>query len=191
MRNMQAAAVWGGILCLLLGASSAYAADTTWAVFDSKRAMETTKHFKDAKTALEKELKERQTKLESRKKALEERREALDAKKAVASSQALDKQEAKLSQEEQELSQLFMRARQELGLYEQKLKEQLFRRLEAAVKQVAQKGNHTFVIDAGKVLFHRPALDITDAVVQVYVERFGDQPLDLSSVKLSQRANAK
>ncbi len=174
------------LLALLAPVAAVAAPSKTWAIFDSQRAMEATSHFKDAKAALEKELEKRQEVLEKRKKGLEEQREALEAQKAVAVGTALVEQEAKLAQEEQELAQSIMMAQRELALFEQKLKEQLFMRLEAAVHQIAESGSHTFVVDAGKVLYHVPKLDITDAVIEVYNQRFSDKPLDLSAVKLGQ-----
>lgn len=163
----------------------ASAASKTWAVFDSQRAMEATKHFKSAKSALQKELKSRQTKLEARQSKLKERRDALEAKKAVSASDGLVDEERKLVEAEQKLTQAAMRSRQELGLYERKLKEQIFARMEVAVQEVATKFDHEFVIEKGKVLYNKTALDITKKVIKVYKTRFGDKPLDLSMVDMS------
>lgn len=174
-----------GLALAVPGAASAK--ESEWAVFDSQRAMEATTHFKEAKAALEKELKERETELEAKKKELKERRDAIEAKKAVASSDSLLEQEGALVQEEQQLAQMFFQAQRELSLFEQKLKEQLFLRLEVAIKEVAERGDNTFVVDKSKVLYHRPKLEITDEVIKAYVRRFGDKPLDLTAVKLSRR----
>lgn len=167
---------------------SAMAKDKTWAVFDSRRAIESTSHFKEAREALKKELEERKGKLEEKRKELNERREAIEAQKVVAAeSKELLAEEGKLLQEQQRLQQLFMQTQRELALYEKKLKGQLFTRLEVAVKEVATRREYVFVMDSSKVLYHVPGIDITDAVIKVYTRRFGDKPLDLSTVKLSQR----
>lgn len=174
-------------VALLAAAPSAEAASKTFAVFNSQKAMESTKHFKSAKKALQKQLKTRQTALEARQSKLKERRDALEAKKAVSTSDGLLEEERKLVADEQRLSQAAMRSRQELGLFERKLKEQLFARLEVAVQEVATKNEHEFVIDAGKVIYNKPALDITRKVIKAYKARFGDKPLDLSAVDLPQQ----
>lgn len=185
MRYLLGALVVGSSLVSGVAPAAAQA-QKTWAVFDSRRAIESTTHFKDAKAAMEKALKGRQDGLEVKKKQLEGRREEIEAKKAVSSSATLKDQERQLLQEQQTLAQEFMKARQELGLYEQKLKEQLFARLELAVREVAILKENTFVVDAGRVLYYKPAIDITEDVVAAYNRRFGDKPLDLSKVELSQ-----
>lgn len=187
MRPSLWCAALAALMATQLGTSSvALAADKTWAVFDSKRAMEMTRHFAQAKKALEGQLNKSKTKLEKEKTKLEARRNELQAKKAVASSAALVEEEGKLVQDEQQLGQALMRSQRELALFEQKIKEQLFGRLEVAVQEVADAGGHTFVIDAGRVLYYVDGIDITKKVVKSYEKRFGDKPLDLEAVKLSQ-----
>ena len=176
---------------IIMASTQAWAATPTWAVFDSRRAMEMTTHYKDAKAALEKELAAKQEVLEGRKKDLEGRREALDAKKAVSSSKDLVKEEGQLAREEQKLAQEFVQARRELALFEKKLRDQLFARLEMAIRVVASEKDNVFVIDASRVLYHVSDVDITKDVVAVYDKRFGEQPLDLSKVELSQAAGGK
>jgi Skp family chaperone for outer membrane proteins len=192
MRFVQwSAALVAAALTILGGAAPAFAVDKTWAVFDSKRAMEETEHFQAAKAAFEKQVAAREKKLEGEKEALEERREALEAKKAVSSSEALVEQEGKLVQEEQQLAQRFVRTQRELALFEKKIGEQLLGRLQVVVQEVANRRGHTFVVEAAKVLYNVPALDITEDVIAAYEKRFGDKPLDLSAVKLSQRGAAE
>ncbi|MBX2812102.1 MAG: OmpH family outer membrane protein [Myxococcales bacterium] len=187
MRYLLGALVAG--LALTSAVAEAASTSTTWAVFDSRRAMEATTHFTAAKNAMEKELKERQQKLDDEKAALTTRREELEAKKAVvANSASMRGQEQALLKDEQQLAQQFMLARRELVLFEQKLREQLFARLEVAVRVVAVAQDNTFVVDAGRVLFHKKTIDITDEVVKVYNERFGDKPLDLKTIEVSQVA---
>lgn len=163
----------------LLAPSVSAAADSTWAVFDSKRAMEATTHFKAAKAALDKEVEARETTFEAKKAELKAKEEELEGLRAMAAPEALAEQERSLIRKRQQLAQLFYRSQQELARFDRKLKQQLFVRLEAAVREVATEGDHLFVIDASKVLYHRPYIDITDAVIARYEERFGDKPLDL------------
>lgn len=172
-------------LALLVPASPAYAA--AWAVFDSQKAMEATKHFQAAKVALEKELGVRTSTLEKEEKALKKRRKELEAKKSMAASKALAAEEQELSKNERAFAQKAMQARRELSAYEQKLKGQLFQRMEVAVQEVAASGDFDFVVEASKALYHSPKLDITKKVLGVYKSRFGDKPLDMSKAQLSQR----
>lgn len=172
------------LAALVAAPLTASAEDGDWAVFDSQKAMESTSHFQAAKSALEKEVKARESKFEAQQAELKKEVEALEAQKAVASKSALAEKEQALVEKEQALRQLFYRSQQELSMFDQKLKQQLFMRLEAAVKKVATDGNHAFVIDKAKVLFHRKRIDITDEVIAVYEKQFGDKPLDLEMVQL-------
>lgn len=174
-------------LSLTLGLPTlAQAAETTWAVFDSQRAMEATKHFKDAKAALEKEVTARKSEIEAEQMELKADLMRLEAQKAVSPEGSQAEREAQLRQRGLKLQQKAIQNQRELQAYDQKLKGQLFRRLEVAVKIVANEGDYTFVVEASKVLYRRPKIDITDRVVEVYRERFGKKPLDLDMVSLAQ-----
>lgn len=172
-------------LALLVPASPAYAEG--WAVFNLQQAMEKTKHFKEAQAALEKELKSSTSALEKKQAGLDKRRESLEAKRSMAAGKALAEEEQALVKDEQALAQAARQARRELGAFEQKLKGQIFQRMDLAVQQIAAQGDYDFIVEASKSLYHKPAIDITKKVLKVYRAKFGDKPLDMSKAQLSQR----
>lgn len=162
-------------------------ASPTWAIFDSQRAMESTKHFKEAKAAFDKEFESRKKRFEAAQEELKTKLESLQAKKAVAATGVFDEEEKALQQQGMELQQLYMKSQRELQLFDEKLKAQLFRRLEVVVKQYADTSEVTFVIDASKVLFRKKELDVTDRVLKLYEKAFGDKPIDVEMVKATDR----
>lgn len=165
--------------------STAQAAEVaTFATVDVAKAMKASSHWKTAAAKLESQRAQMQAALEKKQAELKARKAQLDAQKALADPAAVAKDEEALFRDAQLLSRDFMQSQQQLGMLEKKATEQMLTRLEAVVREVAMKGDYSFVFDTGSpekpnVLHAKKGIDITDQVIAGYKKHFSDKPLEL------------
>jgi Skp family chaperone for outer membrane proteins len=167
---------------LLLVPSPAYA--TAVGVVDVPRALKATADFGIAKQWLERQKEQRTSQIDEKETERKSRRQQIDAKKAVSTAEAVAEEERVWQAEVQQLSRSLMMARQQMMMLEQGVNQRLLARIQAAVQVVAAQKDLDFVFDRGadaepNVLFSVSSVDITDAVVDVYKQKFKDQPLQL------------
>jgi len=173
---------------LLLAVAMALFPSSAWAlsvgVVKMEAAMASTKHYQQVKARLETEQSKRQAVLDQKQAELEERRKAIEAKQAVSTPESLRPEQKKLMADAQALGQRLQMLQQELAQLEQKYTQQLLVRFQAVVRQIAEKKDLDYVFAGGtdvdpNVLFATPRLDVTDEVVELYREQYGDEPLEL------------
>ena len=159
------------LLCLAVPTSS-LAADTPLkvAVVDLQKAIRTVPDGKAAKAKLEGTAKKRQGELDKRQNSLKKMKEDLE-KQASLLKEAVKRQKFREFQAKlYELQEAFMQHQAELKKQEAKLLQPIFEKMEKTIEKLAKEKGYTLVLEKGesRVLFHAPALDITDMVIQRY-----------------------
>lgn len=154
------------------------------AVVDVRKAMEATKHWKDAYSKLEKERTSRQALIEAKKAELKEKKEAFEAKKAVSDPSAIAGEEEALYREAGMFMQQFQLSQQQLTYLEKQLADQMLSRLEAVVRQLSAENDYDFVFETGfdgepNVLWSRKGVDITKKVTAAYKKLYKGKPLEM------------
>jgi len=181
---MHHAAYSLGLAAILLCAPAAASAEVSVAVVDVRKAMEGTKHWKDAYGKLDKERTSRQTIIEAKKAELKQKKEALEAKKAVSDPKAIAAEEEALYNEAGMFMRQFQMSQQELTYLEKQLADQMLTRLEAVVRQLSSEKGYDFVFEKGlenepNVLWAKKKVDITKQVARAYKKLFKDKPLKM------------
>ena len=127
---------------------------------------------------------DKQAKLEKRQADLKAKKEQLDAKKVVSDPQTIAREEALLLQNAQILAQQFMQEQRLISAQEMDLKNQMFKRIEPLVYEIAQKSDLSFVFERGNdqqpnVLYNSGRVDVTKKVVSAYKKTYKDKAFEV------------
>lgn len=156
------------------------------AVVDVQKAMQQTDHWTQIREYLDAKKRKIEGQLDAKETQLKERRAELDAKRAVSTPAATQEEDRAWMQEAEMLRREMLSAQQRMGQLEQRLVQEVFARLSAVVREIANEASYDFVFDAGgemglNVVYFTSKTDLTQRVVEIYRERFKDQPLKLPS----------
>ncbi|MBI4820483.1 MAG: OmpH family outer membrane protein [Deltaproteobacteria bacterium] len=178
-------------LSVLLAATSAWAGPKV-GVVDVQKVMESAPEWTAAVEGLKIDLEKKKAKLEADQAVLKQKKEQLDQKRSVSDPKALAEEERRLLEDAQKFSQGFMAAQQELTERENRLKESMLARVERVVFVLAERGEYSFVFEAGaptapNVLYAAQGIDLTSAAISEYKTQFGGKKLDLPAPRPAQQ----
>lgn len=133
---------------------------------DLQKTLNETKTGEKAKNKLEAEKKEKQKIVDKKKDDFKKKVEDLNKKKVVLKPADFEAQRAALENEYLTMQEQFMQLQQELVKREAMLTKEIFEASQAIIKDIAQKGNYTFILEKTEsaLLFADPAGDITAEV---------------------------
>ncbi|MEM7675122.1 MAG: OmpH family outer membrane protein [Myxococcota bacterium] len=162
-------------------------------VVDVKKAMQSTKQWKEALKTLEKEKKDLEASLEKRRLKLREEAKNLEAQKAVLAPKVYNSKIEELDGKKQQLAQELMISQQKLAYLEKGYAGQLLKRIDLVVRRLARDNDYRMIVDAGEegapnVLYAKKGVDVTKKVIASYKKNFGETPL--TEVQLPQQAAA-
>ena len=186
-----ATVVWLVMAALVANPLVASAANTLVAVVDVRKAMTSTKHWKDARSKLEAQKGELEGSLETKRKALKEKADALMNKRDVLAKDAFAAQARTLEKEQQALAQQLYQSQQKLAFLEKGYAGQMIKRIENVVRGIAYQKKYLVIVDTGdgatpNVLYAKKSADITPEVIKNYEKTFGKQDL-VDPAKLQQQ----
>ena len=126
----------------------------------------------------------KQSKQEARQAELKAKKEQLDAKRVVSDPQTIAKEEAMLMQNAQILAQKFMQEQRLITAQELDLKEQMLKRIEPLVYELAEKADLAFVFERGSdqqpnVLYFSKKIDLTKKVVRAYKSKYKNKAFEV------------
>jgi outer membrane protein len=170
------------VAALVIAPSTALAQPPKFAFVDVQQVMEATPQWKKSIASFQKERAEKQAALEAKQKDLKQKKDRLDAQKAVSDSNSSAQAEEELYKDADALTQGFLQTQKELNEREKKFTDELLKRIEAIVNELATEANYDYVFEAGtkenpNVLYAPKALNITQRVIAEYLKRFKDKPL--------------
>lgn len=155
-------------------------ADPQIGVVDVKAVMDAVpawnKTVKGLKTTWEKE----QSKLKGEQDALKKRKDELDAKRVVSDPAVIAAEEQSLLESAQVMADTYLRQQQLISAQELDLKDQMLKRLEPVVYQIAVDKDLSFVFETGtfqqpNVLFSGSGVDLTKQVITGYKKLYKDK----------------
>jgi len=171
------------LLAGLLISSSASAAQKI-GVVDVRLIMDSVPAWKKVVSKMKKNWDGKQMKLEARQAELKPKKEQLDAKRVVSDPQTIAKEEAMLMQNAQILAQKFMQEQRLISAQELDLKEQMLKRIEPLVYELAEKADLAFVFERGSdqqpnVLYFSKKVDLTKKVVRAYKSKYKNKAFEV------------
>jgi len=171
------------LLAGLLISSSASAAQKI-GVVDVRLIMDSVPAWKKVVSKMKKNWDGKQMKLEARQAELKAKKEQLDAKRVVSDPQTIAKEEAMLMQNAQILAQKFMQEQRLISAQELDLKEQMLKRIEPLVYELAEKADLAFVFERGSdqqpnVLYFSKKVDLTKKVVRAYKSKYKNKAFEV------------
>lgn len=183
VRRLRVSAVVAAVV--LAAPAVAAAAGPKLAVVDVKRVMDAVPEWNSVVEGLKKDWQKKQAKLEADQDALRKQKEALDNKRLIADPKAIAEEQSQLMQHAQALADTFMKEQKMIAQQEMVLKEQMLRRIEPLVNQIATENDYAYVFEVGtdqapNVLYAADKIDITSRVVARYKQAFKGKPFELS-----------
>ncbi len=173
------------VVCLALSAP-AYAAGPKLGVVDVARVMNAVPEWTNVVAGLKKDWEKKQAKLEADQNDLRKKKEALDHKRLIADPKAIAEEEQALMKQAQGLADGYVKDQKMIAQHEVMLKEQMLRRIEPLVNQIAAETDLAYVFEVGpdqapNVLYSAKKIDITNKVVALYKKHFTGKAFELGS----------
>jgi outer membrane protein len=151
-------------------------AECKFAFVDLQRALEETEDGKKAKAKLKADFERKQKELDEKQDELKKMKEELDKKLPLMKPEAAQAEQKKLQERVVELQQIYMRLQQELAKKEQEATGGIFRKLQGAVGQIADREKFCLVFEKNSsVVWGQPSLDITNEVIRNYNQGAGGE----------------
>jgi outer membrane protein len=144
-------------------------AECKFAFVDLQRALEETDDGKKAKAKLKADFERKQKELDEKQEELKKLKEELDKKLPLMKQEAAAAEQKKFQDRFVELQQIYARLQKDLAQKEQEATQGIFRKLQGAVGQIADREKFCMVFEKNSsVVWGQASLDITNEVIRNY-----------------------
>ncbi len=157
---------------LFLALAPAARADTRIGVVDFQRAGTECEEGKAAMAALQKQRDDKLKPFKAKQAEFESLRSDFEKQASVLSDTVKQQKQADLQKRGEELQQMLMQAQQDLAAQEDEVTKGVADRLNAVVREIAEKEGIQVVINKGAVVYAPESLDLTNEVIRKYNVRF-------------------
>ncbi len=162
-------------LLALMAVSSVAQATEKFGYVDVSRVLNEVEEGKAAKNKLKVEFEGKQKKLDTLQNGLQTKKEAFDKQAAMMKGPARQAKQEELQREFYELQQTYSKMQKELMDSEGEITGRIGDRMKKVVAAIGDRDAYTAIFNSVEaVLYHKHHLDITDAVIQSYNQRFGN-----------------
>ena len=170
-RSMRIRFVRPGVILILALVFSAQAADLKIGYIDSQRIFRAYKGTSDAQAKLDTEVAEWEKKAEDMRKEIEDLQNELEAQGLLLSEEKKKEKEATLQTKYGEYQQFVTSIwgpQGEAVKRNEELTQPIIEKIDAILKNIAEKENYTFIFDAvsGGLAYAKPTFDLTDQVIE-------------------------
>lgn len=157
---------------LLLALAPAARADTRIAIVDFQRAGWECDEGKAAAEALQKEGDEKIKPFTAKKAEFDTLRSEYEKQQAVLSPEARQAKESDLQKRDMELQQMYMQIQRDMAARNEEVSKGVSDRLNALVRDIAEKEGIQVVLNKTSVVYAPDALDLTNEIIRKYNARF-------------------
>ncbi|MEJ5360386.1 MAG: OmpH family outer membrane protein [Desulfobacterales bacterium] len=165
------------ILAWLLCSPAAFAADgAKIAVINLQTVLETSTIGKAAQDKLKAQRDKLEADLKQKGTELQELEKRLQREAMVMSKEAREEKERELRIKASDFQALQKKYRSDLQDLERELMGELQKEISALVNEIGKKEGYTLIVSSIGVLYHQPAVDITQRLVQELNARGGKKP---------------
>ncbi len=168
MRNLLSPS----LVVLLLALAPAARAETRIAVVDFQRAGTECDEGRAAMAALQKQREDKLKPFKAKQAEFETLRADFEKQASVLSDAVKQQKQADLQKRGEELQQMLMQAQQDLAAQEEEATKGVSDKLNAVIRDVAEKEGIQVVINKAAVVFAPESLDLTNEVIRKYNARF-------------------
>ncbi len=169
------AALLAGLVCLCPAATLA-AEGTRIAVVNLQAVLETSQIGKAAQEKLKSQRDKLEADLKQKGAELQELEKRLQREAMVMSKEAREEKERELRIKASDFQALQKKYRSDLQELERDLMGELQKEISALVNEIGKKEGYTLIVSSIGVLYHQPAVDITQRLVQELNARGGKKP---------------
>ena len=157
--------------------SAAAAAELRIAYADLQRALNISVAGKEAKAAMEDELKIREDYFSEEQAELKDLRIEIETKGAVWSDETRKKRETDFQLKAQALQRQFMKHRDEFNMRRQEIEAGIINDLREIVKRLAAEKGYTYVFEVslGGIIYGPPEADLTAEVLEIFDREYRER----------------
>lgn len=158
-------------------ASTAVAEDLKVGYVDLNRALAETEKGQEVKKKLQQDFKDRQEKLNGKQREIKKLKKKLSSQSKALSKEARRKRQQKLRRKLGKLQQLYMREQRAMSKKKAKETKDIFAKMRTIVEGIAEEKGYDLVLEKSKssVLYAEKRMDLTDALIEKFDEKYGDE----------------
>ena len=143
-----------------------------------QKAISQSTRGKDARASFQADLKDKEAALSKEKAAIEKQQKDLEKQAVLMKASERARAQRRLQLRARDWERKMRDVREELGLRERELTQEILKDLQKIIAEVGKTGKFTMILERGQLLYIDRGTDITDEVIKLYNERYRNRADD-------------
>lgn len=166
------------VTLLMTLATPAWSQDLKIGFVNLQKAITQSQRGQSARKSFQAALKDRQDALLKEQQAIDEQRKSLEKQALLMKESERARAQRRFQLRVRDYERKMRDVREELGLKEREITDEILKDLQKIIGEVGKTGRFTMILERGQLLYTDKGTDITDDVIELYNERFQNQPVD-------------